>query len=139
MQHSPYYRRLGMTVLSFIAMYILIYAMLNSLANVLNNINQVYMAGLTAAPMVLIELLLMGSMQVGIAIRGPAALAMRTANRDGCFSRCVAAPPARLTTMIALAHHGLACARPPKRGAGAKLQADPPKRKIALTESSGHR
>jgi len=62
MPHSPYYRLLGMTVLSFIAMYILMYAMVNSLANVFNNINQVYMAGLMAAPMVLIELLLMGSM-----------------------------------------------------------------------------
>jgi len=113
MQHSPYYRRLGMTVLSFIATYILIYAMLNSLANVINNINQVYIAGLTATPVVLIELLLMGSMHVGIAIRGPAALAMRTANRDGCFSRCVAARPADGSpSMIALAHYGLACARP---------------------------
>ena len=62
MQHSRYYRLLGMTVLSFIAMYILMYAMVNSPGNVFNNINQVYMAGLMAAPMVLIELLLMGSM-----------------------------------------------------------------------------
>lgn len=62
MQHSHYGRLAGMTVLSFIAMYILMYAMVNSFANVFNNLNQVYMAGLMASPMVLIELLLMGGM-----------------------------------------------------------------------------
>jgi len=45
-----------MTVLSFIAMYILMYAMVDTLGNVFNNINQVYMAALMASPMVLIEL-----------------------------------------------------------------------------------
>jgi hypothetical protein len=59
--HS-YYRLLGMTVLSFIAMYILMYAMVDTFGNVFNSINQVYMAGLMAAPMVLIELALMRSM-----------------------------------------------------------------------------
>jgi hypothetical protein len=48
--------------LSFLAMYILMYAMVNSLSNVFNNVNQVYIAALMATPMVLIELLLMGSM-----------------------------------------------------------------------------
>src|SRR5688572_1625944 len=62
MQHTHYYRLAGMTLLSFVAMYILMYAMVNSFGNVFNNINQVYMAGLMAAPMVLIELLLMGGM-----------------------------------------------------------------------------
>jgi uncharacterized protein (DUF305 family) len=57
-----YARLLGMTALSFVAMYVLMYAMVNSFENVFNNINQVYMAGLMASPMVLIELLLMGSM-----------------------------------------------------------------------------
>lgn len=57
-----YYRLLGMVVLSFVAMYILIYAMVNSFANVYNNVNQFYMAGLMAAPMALIELALMSSM-----------------------------------------------------------------------------
>lgn len=51
-----------MTALSFIAMYILMYAMVNTFANVFNNLNQVYMAGLMAAPMVLLELLLMRDM-----------------------------------------------------------------------------
>jgi uncharacterized protein (DUF305 family) len=57
-----YYRLLGMVVLSFVAMYILMYAMVNSSANVYNNVNQFYMAGLMAAPMALIELALMSSM-----------------------------------------------------------------------------
>lgn len=51
-----------MAVLSFIAMYILMYAMVNSFSNVFSNFNQVYMAGLMAAPMVLIELALMSGM-----------------------------------------------------------------------------
>jgi len=60
--HNPYYRLAAMTMLSFIAMYILMYAMVDSLGSVFNNINQAYMAGLMASPMVLIELALMGGM-----------------------------------------------------------------------------
>ena len=60
---AGHYKRLAaMTVLSFMAMYILMYAMVDSLDNVYNSINQVYIAGLMAAPMVLIELWLMRSM-----------------------------------------------------------------------------
>jgi uncharacterized protein (DUF305 family) len=60
---KSHYGRLGtMTALSFIAMYFLMYAMVNALDNVYMNFNQVYMAGLMAAPMVLIELALMRSM-----------------------------------------------------------------------------
>jgi hypothetical protein len=59
---GPYYRLGAMTALSFVAMYILMYAMVDSLPNVLNSLNQVYMAGLMAAPMVLIELALMRGM-----------------------------------------------------------------------------
>ncbi len=57
-----YGRLLLMLALSFVAMYILMYAMVNSFANVYNNVNQVYMAGLMAAPMGVIELALMGAM-----------------------------------------------------------------------------
>ena len=60
--HQPYLRLAGMMLLSFISMYILMYAMVNSFANVFNSINQVYMAGLMAAPMALIELVLMRGM-----------------------------------------------------------------------------
>ena len=51
-----------MTVVSFIAMYALMYAMVNRSADVYNNFNQVYMAGLMAAAMVIIELALMRAM-----------------------------------------------------------------------------
>jgi uncharacterized protein (DUF305 family) len=57
-----YFRLLIMTVLSFISMYILMYAMVDVFANVYPNLNQFYMAGLMTAPMVIIEVLLMGSM-----------------------------------------------------------------------------
>ena len=57
-----YLRFLLMTVLMFISMYILMYAMVNSFAEVYNNVNQFYMAALMTAPMVLIEILLMGAM-----------------------------------------------------------------------------
>ena len=67
-QHSghgdqPHYLRLlGMIVLSFISMYVLMYSMAHSFADVYNSLNQVYMAGLMTAPMVVIELWLMSSM-----------------------------------------------------------------------------
>jgi uncharacterized protein (DUF305 family) len=50
------------TVLSFISMYVLMYAMVNRFENVHSNLNQFYMTGLMTAPMVIIELALMGSM-----------------------------------------------------------------------------
>ena len=62
-QHGRPYRRLAvMAVLSFVAMYFLMFAMVDRLANVVLNFNQLYMATLMAAPMVLIELLLMTAM-----------------------------------------------------------------------------
>ena len=51
-----------MTVLSFLAMYMLMYAMVDKFANVFSNLNQFYMAGLMASPMVLIEIFLMSAM-----------------------------------------------------------------------------
>jgi hypothetical protein len=57
-----YSKLLIMVVLSFIAMYILMYAMVNNGSNVLPNTNQFYMAGLMAMPMIIIELLLMKHM-----------------------------------------------------------------------------
>jgi len=62
MHSNHYLRLLVMSVLSFLAMYILMYAMVDSFANVFSNFNQFYMAGLMAAPMVIIELLLMNAM-----------------------------------------------------------------------------
>jgi uncharacterized protein (DUF305 family) len=62
MHRNSYWRLAAMTLLSFVAMYVLMYAMVDTFGNVFNNLNQVYMAGLMAAPMVLIELILMGGM-----------------------------------------------------------------------------
>lgn len=61
--HTNHYRRLlAMTGLSFVAMYVLMYAMVNRVDNALGNLNQIYMAGLMTSSMVVIELVLMGSM-----------------------------------------------------------------------------
>lgn len=58
-----HYRRLAlMALVSFCVMYALMYAMVDSLGSVYMNINQGYMAGLMAAPMVAIEVMLMGAM-----------------------------------------------------------------------------
>lgn len=69
-----------MGVLSFISMYILMYSMVNAFENVFTNVNQLYMAGLMAAPMIIIEILLMRSMymnkQLNLAIIGFSALAL---------------------------------------------------------------
>ena len=51
-----------MAALSFIAMYVLMYSMVDVYANAYPNTNQFYMAGLMAAPMVIFELFLMGEM-----------------------------------------------------------------------------
>lgn len=59
---QPYIKLLVMLVLSFISMYILMYAMVDSLKNVYPNINQFYMASLMTMPMMIIELVLMGKM-----------------------------------------------------------------------------
>lgn len=62
MSTMHYGRLLLMAVLSFVSMYVLMYAMVNTFANVYASLNQFYMAGLMAAPMVVIELALMGAM-----------------------------------------------------------------------------
>ncbi|WP_276133080.1 DUF305 domain-containing protein [Polluticoccus soli] len=61
--HQTHYPKLAlMVVLSFIAMYVLMYAMVDRLDNVLPNINQFYMAGLMTSAMVLIEIVIMSMM-----------------------------------------------------------------------------
>lgn len=62
MHKGAYLKLLYMTLLSFAAMYVLMYAMVNQLDNVLPNINQFYMAGMMSMPMVLIELGVMSAM-----------------------------------------------------------------------------
>lgn len=61
--HRIQYGRLAlMTAVSFIAMFILMYAMVDRFDSVYPNVNQFYMAGLMAAPMVIIELFVMRAM-----------------------------------------------------------------------------
>lgn len=61
-RHGMYSQLVVMLLLSFIAMYVLMYAMVNSFGDALPNINQAYMAALMSAPMGLLELALMGKM-----------------------------------------------------------------------------
>lgn len=63
MNHQQSYRLLlVMFVLHFVAMYALMYAMVDTFSNVHPNHNQFYMAALMAAPMLILELILMRSM-----------------------------------------------------------------------------
>jgi uncharacterized protein (DUF305 family) len=60
---NMHYRHLAIMMgLSFISMFALMYAMVDSFANVFVNLNQVYMAALMVAPMVIIELVIMRAM-----------------------------------------------------------------------------
>lgn len=61
-RHGAYIKLLLMALLSFIAMYLLMYAMVDRWSNVFNHYNQVYMALMMTAPMVVFELLLMRHM-----------------------------------------------------------------------------
>ena len=62
MEKTHYVRLAVMLVLSFIAMYILMYAMVDRFENVHPSFNQLYMAALMTAAMIVIELLVMGGM-----------------------------------------------------------------------------
>jgi uncharacterized protein (DUF305 family) len=62
MTQNHYRHLLIMAALSFVSMYILMYAMVDAVGNVYANVNQVYMAGLMTAPMVIIELVVMRGM-----------------------------------------------------------------------------
>ena len=66
MDNKHYWLLLVMAVLSFLAMYILMYAMVDRFANVYPNFNQFYMAGLMTAPMIIIELIVMRSMYMNM-------------------------------------------------------------------------
>lgn len=80
MSRTSYSRLLIMAVLSFISMYILMYAMVDSIENVYGSFNQFYMAGLMTAPMLIIELVLMSAMyhdkKINIAIIAVSVLAL---------------------------------------------------------------
>ena len=59
---SQYSKLIWMTVISYIAMFILMYSMVDKFANVIINVNQFYMAALMTAPMIIIEMIIMGGM-----------------------------------------------------------------------------
>jgi hypothetical protein len=59
---NPYTMLAIMIALSFLSMYVLMYAMVNVFSNVFLSLNQLYMAGLMTAPMVVIEVVLMRAM-----------------------------------------------------------------------------
>jgi len=62
-EHNKHYKKLLlMAILSFIAMYCLMYSMVDTFSNVFPNVNQFYMAGLMTMPMIIIEIILMSSM-----------------------------------------------------------------------------
>jgi len=61
-QFKKYINLFLMAIVSFISMFILMYMMVDSYANVYINLNQFYMAGIMTMPMVIIELFLMRSM-----------------------------------------------------------------------------
>jgi uncharacterized protein (DUF305 family) len=62
-EHSHHYSKFAiMIVVSFIAMYVLMYAMVDSYSNVIHNVNQLYMALLMTAAMALIEISVMRGM-----------------------------------------------------------------------------
>ncbi len=62
MSRMPYKQLAVMLGVSFVAMYVLMYAMVDSLPHVYASLNQAYMAGLMTAPMALIELVIMRAM-----------------------------------------------------------------------------
>lgn len=62
MQAKHYKHLLIMVVLSFMCMYILMYAMVDRFSNVYANTNQFYMAALMTMPMIIIEMVIMRSM-----------------------------------------------------------------------------
>ena len=61
--HGGMYGRFAlMLALSFVAMFVLMYAMVDRAGNALPNVNQAYMAALMTAPMAVLEMALMGAM-----------------------------------------------------------------------------
>ena len=62
MNDKQYRNLFVMIVLSFISMFVFMYAMVNTFANVFINLNQFYMVGLMTTPMIIIELWVMKGM-----------------------------------------------------------------------------
>ena len=63
-KHTPMHwnRLLLMSGLHFVLMFILMYAMVDRVENIIPNLNQAYMAAIMTSPMLVLEVWLMGSM-----------------------------------------------------------------------------
>ncbi|KND50522.1 MAG: hypothetical protein AB202_02630 [Parcubacteria bacterium C7867-007] len=62
MKHSPYQLLALMAGLHVVAMFVLMFAMVNTFANAVPNINFLYMGFMMSAPMLILEMMLMGMM-----------------------------------------------------------------------------
>lgn len=69
MQHSMWLRLGIMTVVGFVAMYLLMFTMIDSGADFFQNLNMAYMAGSMTAAMVVIELIVMSVMYKNAKLR----------------------------------------------------------------------
>lgn len=69
MQHSMWLRLGVMTVVGFVAMYLLMFTMIDSGADFVQNLNMAYMAGSMTAAMVVIELAVMSVMYKNAKVR----------------------------------------------------------------------
>lgn len=85
MEHPHAYGRLAaMAGLSFVSMYILMYAMVDRPGYVYASLNQAYMAGLMTAPMILFELWLMRSIYANRRLNA-ALIVLSVVAGVGCF------------------------------------------------------
>jgi len=69
MQHSMWLRLGIMTVVGFVAMYLLMFTMIDTGADFYQNLNMAYMAGSMTAAMVIIELIVMSVMYKNAKVR----------------------------------------------------------------------
>ena len=69
MQHSMWLRLAVMTVVGFVAMYLLMFTMIDTGADFYQNLNMAYMAGSMTAAMVVIELIVMSVMYKNAKLR----------------------------------------------------------------------
>lgn len=116
---GQYFHLTIMLGLSFIAMYALMYAMVDRFDNVLMSFNQLYMAALMTAPMAIIEIIVMRAMYADTRLNlliGGLGVAVLIASWFGVREQAAIGDTQFLRAMIP--HHGgavLMCAEAPVR------------------------